>query len=1428
MLAQQIVAICADEEIAVDELHELVRGAYPFSDLSRVQLENVLDMLAGRYPSDEFAELRPRIVWDRTAGVDPRARRRAPARGDERRHDPRPRPLRRPPRRRRRPRRRARRGDGLRGARRADVPARRVDAGGSRRSPATACSSRRRRACRARCRSGRARASAARTSSARRSARPRASSSRCPTTKALERLDDGLPPRRARGAEPAHVPARAGGGDGRRPVRPHDRRRALPRRDRRLARLHPHAVRRPRARAVGARARGAAARLARARGAVDLVGRRHRAPPARRGRAAADRRAAASTPTEIEELVVQRGRGRARSSASRFRENAARALLIPRRRPGERTPLWQQRLKAQSLLQVARQLRLVPDRARDLPRVPAGRLRPAGAEAAAARAAARASSTSSTSRRPSASPYASSLLFDYVATYMYEDDTPPAERRAQALSLDRDLLRELLGQEELRDLLDPDALADVERQLRGDPRNADELHDLLRRARRPASGRVRRGLAEPLLARAAGALASGIGGEERLIAAEDAGRYRDALGVMPPGGLPDAFLEAGDEPLRSARRALRARARAVHDRARRPSASAVDVERDAARRSSARSSSSAASSAPAAREREWCDPDVLRRLRRASLAALRSEVEPAEQAALGRFLPSWHGIDRRATLREALVPLQGARRSRSRSGSPRCCRAASPATGRSSSTSCAPRARSSGSAPGLDRVAVYFREDAPVLGAPAGAPRPEGEAHDAIRDALARGAEFWFDLLAATGLEAEEALPALWDLVWAGRGDERRVDAAPRRAALRRAAGRAAPAPLLAPPRRRPITATQGRWSLARAPLRPAAGPDPTARARRAPARAAGHRHARRRPRRGHPRRLRRRLRRAAGARDARPLPARLLRRGARRRAVRARRRRRAAARAAAGARTRSPSRSCSPRPIRRSPTAPRSVAEAGRRPRRARRRRARRPARRRGRRSSSSAAAARSSRLREPDESWLRPALAALVEHVRRGRAQAARGRALRRRAGGRDRRDAAAPRGRLPRRAAARRPAAVTRQTAQHQSEQRVPPRRLREGARVGDERRHPRLPARGVVAVDEVRERIEGHVLGERHAERQATRLDRDAAAGLVVREPEDGAVHGVDREAERQPGRPARERLAEECDVRVVAAEEAPVDRLQRAQTVAATAPAAAALARERHTLEACPRATRSTARPAGCRCSSASGSRSRRRTRAPVKRLAERLDGRLLEGVEAVGKNLLLALRGRLVLRSHLRMSGRWHVRPRGTASSRGRPWLVLRGAEREAVLWNGPVLELHDRGDPSARAGHPRRPARLRRDARPTFARADQGRAVGEALLDQRLVAGIGNMWKAEALWRRRSRRGGRSPTSPTRSSATVLREAARQMRSSLDGRRAADAASTAASAARAPRCGTTIRSRGQGDDNRIAYWCPGCQRGDGTRQGRN
>jgi len=214
-------------------------------------------------------------------------------------------------------------------------------------------------------------------------------------------------------------------------------------------------------------------------------------------------------------------------------------------------------------------------------------------------------------------------------------------------------------------------------------------------------------------------------------------------------------------------------------------------------------------------------------------------------------------------------------------------------------------------------------------------------------------------------------------------------------------------------------------------------------------------------------------------------------------------------------------------------------------------------------------------------------------------------------------------------------------------------------------------------------------------------------------------------------------------------------------------------------------------------------------------RAAATGVAEQLDGRRLERVEAVGKNLLLSFEGGLVLRSHLRMSGRWTVRERG-AVTRGRPWLVLRGSGREAVLWGGPVLELNKRAVRRLGPDILFRPPELDRMLA-NLRRIDQAREVGDALLDQRLVAGIGNLWKAEALWQAKVspwRRVGEATDDELRS---VLAEAARLMRRSVDSGR--EERTIYRKAGRpCPRCRTPIESRGQGDANRTAYWCPSCQ----------
>jgi endonuclease VIII len=226
-------------------------------------------------------------------------------------------------------------------------------------------------------------------------------------------------------------------------------------------------------------------------------------------------------------------------------------------------------------------------------------------------------------------------------------------------------------------------------------------------------------------------------------------------------------------------------------------------------------------------------------------------------------------------------------------------------------------------------------------------------------------------------------------------------------------------------------------------------------------------------------------------------------------------------------------------------------------------------------------------------------------------------------------------------------------------------------------------------------------------------------------------------------------------------------------------------------------------------------------------RAQAERVAERVDGRVLESVEAIGKNLLLRFDGGIVVRSHLRMSGRWSVRPIGegrTGTARtGAPWLVLRGERAEAVLWNGPVLELHARSiarlGPDILARPPRIEEMLAR-----LRGADEKRWVGETLLDQSVVSGIGNMWLAESLWA--------AEVSPWRRLSDVSGEelrrvldlAAGMMRASVDGGRRPGHRVYRRVGRPCPRCGARIRSWGQGDDNRMTYWCPGCQRGDDPR----
>jgi len=214
-------------------------------------------------------------------------------------------------------------------------------------------------------------------------------------------------------------------------------------------------------------------------------------------------------------------------------------------------------------------------------------------------------------------------------------------------------------------------------------------------------------------------------------------------------------------------------------------------------------------------------------------------------------------------------------------------------------------------------------------------------------------------------------------------------------------------------------------------------------------------------------------------------------------------------------------------------------------------------------------------------------------------------------------------------------------------------------------------------------------------------------------------------------------------------------------------------------------------------------------------RARAERVAEQLDGRRLESVTALGKNLVLRFSGGVVLRSHLRMSGRWTVRPRGNAQG-GRPWLILRGAEQEAVLWGGPVLELHTRAlarlGPDILGSPPDIDAMLSR-----LSATDGGRAFGEVLQDQTVLSGIGNMWMAEMLWREQISPWVRLRDVSRDDRRRVLESAARQMRAAVAAGREPRPKVHDRAGRPCARCGRPIRSRGQGDANRTAYWCPVC-----------
>lgn len=361
------------------------------------------------------------------------------------------------------------------------------------------------------------------------------------------------------------------------------------------------------------------------------------------------------SPVELKDLVI-RQLGSTSLFAAKFREAAGRALLLPKRRPGLRSALWQQRKRAADLLSVAARyssfpilletyrecLRDVLDLAsctQVLSEIQSGKVRVHLVE----------------SERPS--PFASALLFSYVANYIYDGDAPLAERRAQALSIDQSQLEEILGSTDFRELLDKTVLEELEAQLQAlEPeykaKHADGLHDLLLRlgdlsdnqiAARCVSSAVAQTVSE--LVRARRALRIRIAGETRYIAVEYAGKYRDALGIPLPPGVPDAFLKPTNQALLEL---LRRYARThgpftTHDVSQRFGLPR-SVPETVLKSLHASGSLYEGEFRPGSVHREWCDPDILQQLRRRTLAQVRREVVPAEQNTFGRFLCRWQGV----------------------------------------------------------------------------------------------------------------------------------------------------------------------------------------------------------------------------------------------------------------------------------------------------------------------------------------------------------------------------------------------------------------------------------------------------------------------------------------------------------------------------------------------------------------------------------------------------------------------------------------------------------------------------------------------------------------------------------------------------------------------------------------------------------------
>ncbi|WP_069169102.1 Lhr family helicase [Streptomyces griseus] len=495
---------------------------------------------------------------------------------------------------------------------------------------------------------------------------------------------------------------------------------------------------------------------------------------------------------EISQVVTDQVGGSA-LFASRFRECAARALLLPRRSPGKRTPLWQQRQRASQLLQVASEfgsfpivLEAVRECLQDVFDVPGLTELMGDLEARRVRLV--------EVTTPEPSPFARSLLFGYVAQFLYEGDSPLAERRAAALSLDSHLLAELLGQAELRELLDADVLGELERELQWltDDRKIKDVEgvaDLLRVLGPLTDSELAERGAEPHwapeLATARRAIQVRIGGSPHWAAIEDAGRLRDALGTALPVGVPEAFTEPVKDPLGD----LLARHARTHGPFTTTQAAGrfglgAAVTEGALQRLAASGRVVQGEFHPAGIGQEWCDATVLRRLRRRSLAALRQELEPVPPAALAGFLPQWQhlgdsslrGID---GLARAVEQLQGAPVPASALEKlilPSRVAGYTPALLDELTTTGEVVWAGSGALPGKDGwLSLYLADSAPLLLPP---PRPleQTSLHESVLTALSGGYGLFFrqitDQVRATthpDCTDPHLAEALWDLVWSGR-----------------------------------------------------------------------------------------------------------------------------------------------------------------------------------------------------------------------------------------------------------------------------------------------------------------------------------------------------------------------------------------------------------------------------------------------------------------------------------------------------------------------------------------------------------------------------------------------------------------------------------------------------------------------------------